>query len=368
MNENLKKNRTSVKLTSYPSIKNSPFPPVEGNGRFSNIELALAVTVVPYLIGKISLPFITVGFLSYAHIFLVIILGAPVAVLYWSINSYYWSASNQSERRYAGHTEYRHDWASFHLTPTLFKYVITRLIPEVILHTTSQDEEQVRDHYDRGDDFYRWFLGPRMVYTSGIVSDPEREESLEDLQDNKLKLVYWMWMGTLAAFAAKNYGCKVTGVTLGRNQAKFGNERMIAANGIPSTEPKGRFSKIVTLEMAEHVGIRRYPDFLKQVYDLLADDGTLVFQVAGIRTNWQYEDLIWGLFMNKYIFPGADASLNLGWVITKLEQAGFEVRAIDVLGVHYSATIWRWYKNWQSNAEKVKEKYGERWYRIWEFS
>jgi cyclopropane fatty-acyl-phospholipid synthase-like methyltransferase len=72
-----------------------------------------------------------------------------------------------------------------------------------------------------------------------------------------------------------------------------------------------------------------------------------------------------GLFMNKYIFPGADASCSLGWVINQLESAGFEIKNIDVLGVHYSATIYRWYQNWLSNKEKVISKYGERWYRIW---
>ena len=68
----------------------------------------------------------------------------------------------------------------------------------------------------------------------------------------------------------------------------------------------------------QHVGIRRYSQFLSQVYDLLDDDGIFVFQVAGIRPAWQFEDLIWGLFMNKYIFPGADASCSLGWVINKV--------------------------------------------------
>jgi cyclopropane fatty-acyl-phospholipid synthase-like methyltransferase len=89
--------------------------------------------------------------------------------------------------------------------------------------------------------------------------------------------------------------------------------------------------------------------------------------------------------MNKYIFPGADASCSLGWVINKLEAAGFEIKNVDVLGVHYSATIFRWYKNWISNKDKVIEKYGDRfvhskhvyrqaltkplhrWYRIWVF-
>jgi sphingolipid C9-methyltransferase len=71
--------------------------------------------------------------------------------------------------------------------------------------------------------------------------------------------------------------------------------------------------------------------------------------------------------MNKYVFPGADASCSLGWVVTQLENAGFEVKNVDVLGVHYSATLHRWYLNWISNKEKILAKYGERWFRVWSF-
>ena len=71
--------------------------------------------------------------------------------------------------------------------------------------------------------------------------------------------------------------------------------------------------------------------------------------------------------MNKYIFPGADASCSLGWVINQVEAAGFEIKNIDVLGVHYSATLYRWYLNWIRNKDKVVKKYGERWYRVWGF-
>lgn len=56
--------------------------------------------------------------------------------------------------------EQRHDWAKMTFTPELFKYVFMNLLPEVIVHSQSQDEEQVRDHYDRGDDFYAWFVCP----------------------------------------------------------------------------------------------------------------------------------------------------------------------------------------------------------------
>lgn len=102
--------------------------------------------------------------------------------------------------------EQRHDWAKMVFTLELFKYVFFNLIPDVIRHTENQDTEQVRDHYDRehrtfgacshakhihvgGDDFYEWFLGPRMVYTSGIITDITVEESLEQLQDNKMTVV-----------------------------------------------------------------------------------------------------------------------------------------------------------------------------------
>ena len=68
--------------------------------------------------------------------------------------------------------------------------------------------------------------------------------------------------------------------------------------------------------------------------------------------------------MNKYIFPGADASTPLGWFVDKLEGAGFEIKGVDTIGVHYSATIWRWYRNWMGNKEKIVAKYGKRWFRV----
>jgi len=286
--------------------------------------------------------------------------------------------------------EYRHDWANFRFTLSLFWFFLTGMIPEVIMHTRSQDEEQVRDHYDRGDDFYGWFLGPRMIYTSGIISDINKEETLEQTQDNKLAIVcekiglkagetmldIGCGWGTLAKFASVNYGASVTGVTLGRNQTAWGNSGLRNC-GIPESQsrilchdyrdiqvPKDGFKKITCLEMAEHVGVRYFGTFLKQVHDMLDDDGVFFLQIAGLRKSWQYEDLIWGLFMNKYVFPGADASTPLGFFVDKLEGAGFEIKHVDTIGVHYSATLWKWYRNWMGNRDKIEAKYGKRWFRV----
>ena len=130
--------------------------------------------------------------------------------------------------------------------------------------------------------------------------------------------------------------------------------------------PKGeKFDKITCLEMAEHVGVKNFQTFLLQIRELLQDDGMLYFQIAGLRRAWQWEDLIWGMFMGTYIFPAADSSCPLGFVVTQLERAGFEVHSVENTGVHYSLTINHWYQNWLKNKEAVVAKYGEWWYRLW---
>ncbi|KAK1769814.1 putative fatty acid methyltransferase [Phialemonium atrogriseum] len=422
-----------VPTTSYPSIKNAPLPADgPGNDSFPLTLLFAVLGGVPlWLSWKIG------GGLK-TTIFFAILAFVPLLSSFWLVVSAISPRRNEKARfpgrpvehyltfkkpadkaKYQGRNkipmetfyemyfdgdvefngdclevmEYRHEWASFRFTIGLIKYFMLGMIPELIMHTRSQDEEQVRDHYDRGDDFYAWFLGPRMIYTSGIISDINTEETLEQLQDNKLAIVcekiglkageklldIGCGWGTLARFASVNYGAKATGITLGRNQTAWGNSALRKA-GIPEEQsnilcmdyrdipvPEGGYDKITCLEMAEHVGVRHFHSFLKQVYDMLDDDGVFYLQIAGLRKSWQYEDLIWGLFMNKYVFPGADASCPLGWFVDKLEGAGFEVKGTDTIGVHYSATLWRWYRNWMGNREKVESKYGSRWFRIWEF-
>ncbi|KAI8839408.1 S-adenosyl-L-methionine-dependent methyltransferase, partial [Chytriomyces cf. hyalinus JEL632] len=284
--------------------------------------------------------------------------------------------------------EHRYEWASFVFTLGNLKFFLTQWIPETIWHSKKQDEDQVREHYDRGDDFYNWFLGPRMIYTSGIISDLKTPETLEQLQDNKLNLVcdkinlkkgdkmldIGCGWGTLSVHAAKR-GANVTGVTLGRNQTAWGMGKAKEAGVADNVRilcmdyrdiPKEKYDKITCLEMAEHVGVRKFQEFLIQVREMLTDDGIFYLQIAGLRRAWQYEDLIWGLFMAKYVFPGADASAPLNWVLEQAERAGYEVAHCDTIGVHYSATIYRWYLNWMQNKEKVISTYGTRWFRVWE--
>jgi cyclopropane fatty-acyl-phospholipid synthase-like methyltransferase len=292
----------------------------------------------------------------------------------------------------------RRELVKYSITNHHWKFFFSRFIPEVAIHSKAQDERIVREHYDRGDDFFAAFLGERMVYTSGFFTTAK--QTVEQAQDNKMNLVCDKLMlkqgetmldigcgwGTLAMHAAKNRGARTTGITISKNQTAFGNKR-IADNGVSDRAKieccdyrdipklgKGQFDKISSLEMVEHVGNKNLPDFCKLVYSLLKDDGLFLLQWTGLRRGGgegvpiiglRPEDLVWGLFMAKYIFPGADASLPLSAMAIQLEKAGFEIHSAENISIHYAHTIRLWHNNWQSNKAEILKSYGERWYRLW---
>ncbi|HET9932703.1 MAG TPA: cyclopropane-fatty-acyl-phospholipid synthase family protein [Polyangiaceae bacterium] len=280
----------------------------------------------------------------------------------------------------------RNNFVKYTLTPQHFKWAVTNFVPEVTVHTKSQDKRIVREHYDRGNDFFGWFLGERMVYTSGFFN--RKDETLEEAQDNKMNLVCQKlrlkpgerlldigcgW-GTLARHAAKYYGVDATGVTISENQTEFGNRR-IKEWGLQDRArilccdyrdiPYQKFDKIVSLEMVEHVGVKNLKKYFSWVQELLKDDGLFLLQWTGLRRQLAGETLIWGLFMNKYIFPGADASLPPAGMIKPAEEVGWESFSMENVSQHYGWTIRLWHDNWISNRDAIVAAYGERWYRIW---
>lgn len=289
---------------------------------------------------------------------------------------------------------YKNDIFTFNFTKHHYYFFISRMIPEVAIHSQKQDKRIIKSHYDNKNDLFSWFLGPKMIYTSCYFKNVN--ESLEAAQVNKMNLIAQKMQlkegdelldigcgwGTLVAHLAKHYGVKTTGVTIAQAGAEWAT-RQIKEYGVEDCAkiwtmdyrdiPRDKkYNKITCLEMAEHVGIKYFKKFMKQCYDLLEDDGLFYLQIAGLRERRSLlqkknrEDLVWGLFMNEYIFSGADASMPLNWDLQRIENVGFEVHSVENIGNHYSITISRWYDNWISNKEKVLEKYGERIFRIYE--
>jgi cyclopropane fatty-acyl-phospholipid synthase-like methyltransferase len=265
-------------------------------------------------------------------------------------------------------------------------YLMNDLISHTLLHLDSHNGENVPVAYNKGNDFFRATLGEPMVYTSGIYK--KGDEKLWDAQMYKLDYVanaidlqptdkvldIGCGWGRLVHQLSTKYGADVTGISLSKEQVKFGKHlnkgndkaHILLQDAMTFEEANGSFDKITSLEMAEHVGIKRYNHFLTKVHDLLKPQGTLYFQVAGLRRGWQYEDFVWGLFMGEHVFPGADASCPMGWVTTQLERAGFEVQRVQNLGNHYSRTLDQWYDEWAAAKAPMVAKYGETTYRRWE--
>jgi cyclopropane fatty-acyl-phospholipid synthase-like methyltransferase len=282
----------------------------------------------------------------------------------------------------------RDKFVKYSLTLGHFKWAVTNFLPEVLIHSRSQDQRIVQEHYDRGNDFFEWFLGETMVYTSGFYENAD--EGVDEAQRNKMDLVcrklqlepgetfldIGCGWGTLVQYAAENYGVNALGVTLAEEQAAHANARIADAGLSDRAEvrtcdyrdlPESTFDKIASLEMVEHVGVKNLSQYYEGVYDLLEDDGLFYLQWTGLRRDMRPEDLIWGLFMNKYVFPGADASLCLWPMSRQMEKADFEIHSIENVTNHYGLTLKDWHENWRSNREEVIEAYGERWYRIWNF-
>lgn len=284
--------------------------------------------------------------------------------------------------------EQRHKIFRMILTTNHLNFFLGKFVGQLVHHSQKADTAEVRDVYERGNDFYSWFLGDRMVYTSGIFEN--EDETLEQAQDRKMDIVcrkmhlqpgqelldIGCGWGALLCHSAKYYGVKSTGVTLARDQKQWLEERFAKEYQVEDKVqvmcmdyrdiPKNKkYDRISCLEMAEHVGIKNFQTFLLQVKDLLTDDGIFYMQIAGLRRAWQFEDLIWGLFMGTYIFPAADSSCPLGFVVEQCERAGYEVHAMENCGVHYAITIYKWYQNWMSNRDRVVAAYGEWWFRLW---
>jgi len=261
-----------------------------------------------------------------------------------------------------------------------------------MFHDTAQDADYLPEAYNKGDDWFEATLGEPMVYTGAIYAGPD--DTQWEAQLNKLDFITHA-LGVRPGDQAMDIGCgwgrlanhlaskgaNVTGVTMSSDQkvyaermtAKLGNKNkvhVVLENFFDVQMAPKSFNVISSVEMAEHVGIKNYGKFLAKVHDLLADDGTFYIQVAGLQRGYakgynNYEDLVWGMFMDEHVFPGADASCPMGWVVTQLERAGFEVQSVANLGNHYARTIAHWLQNWEAKKDAIVKAYGIRSWRRW---
>jgi cyclopropane-fatty-acyl-phospholipid synthase len=176
--------------------------------------------------------------------------------------------------------------------------------------------------------------------------------------------------GSMAIYLAEASGADVTGVTLSVEQHALATER-VRQRGLSDRvrfelkdyrHVTGRFDRIVSVGMFEHVGIGHFDEFFGKVSDLLADDGVALLHAIG-RKGGPGVTAAW---VRKYIFPGG-YSPALSETLAAIERAGLWVTDIEVLRLHYALTLREWERRFQSNRARIAQLLDERFCRMWEF-
>lgn len=238
--------------------------------------------------------------------------------------------------------------------------------------------ESIAVHYDIGNDLYERMLDSRMVYTCGYWKDADDLESAQvaklDLVCRKVGLKPGMrvldlgcgW-GGFALYAAKEYGCEVVGITVSRAQAELG-QRRAADSGLPVEirladyrEARGRFDRVVSIGMMEHVGPKNYRTVMEVIDRSMGDDGVaLVHTIANNRSVNHGTP-----FIEKYIFPNAVAP-SMAQMCRALEGL-FVLEDVQNIGPDYDPTLMAWWERFDAAYPELKDRYDERFYRMWKF-
>lgn len=248
--------------------------------------------------------------------------------------------------------------------------------------------DNIKVHYDLSNAFYERFLGKQMIYSCGIFQHPE--DPLEKAQINKMKrmlsqadirephhiLEIGCGWGGFALFAAKETGCRVTGITVSKAQYEMACQR-VKEEGLEHRvtillqdyrHTKGQFDRIISIEMIEAVGPQFLPAYFKQSQRLLKPGGKMAFQAIIIEDD-RYErycrERDW---IQKHIFPGGHLPCLKILKETLSIHTDFRVADVYHMGQHYATTLSHWRKRFSDNQSDIaKMGFDETFFRKWRY-
>ena len=255
--------------------------------------------------------------------------------------------------------------------PSKFARIKRGLMP----HTEKADSETVSFHYDMSNEFYADFLGSSMTYTCAVFDNEHM--SLEDAQANKLRLILdkldlqpgqrlldigcgW---GGLSLYMAEHYGAKVTAVTVSTEQFAYAREHDTEHKVNWLLEDyrsiKGRFDRIVSVGMFEHVGRKNYGVFMDTTHTLLDPSGLFLLHTIGSSTRKTGTDP----WINKYIFP--NGMLPSPVCIGKAIMGRYVMEDWHNFGADYDKTLMAWHQRFEEGyaegafqcSERVRRMY-----------
>ena len=262
--------------------------------------------------------------------------------------------------------------------PRALRYLFRRLQQ---FNRRSRSRTNVAHHYDLDGRLYSLFLDGDQQYSCAYFERPG--QSLDDAQLAKRRhlaaklrvkpgakvLDIGCGWGGLALYLAEVAGAQVTGITLSQeqhqraqNRAQERGRRDVDFKLLDYRDVDGRFDRIVSVGMFEHVGVSFYDAFFGQCTKLLADDGLALLHTIGRHS----PPGITNPWIAKYIFPGGYIPA-LSEVLRAIERAGLIVTDVEILQLHYAETLKAWRERFLAHRDEVVRLYDQRFVRMWEF-
>lgn len=251
-----------------------------------------------------------------------------------------------------------------------------------------KDQDYIQFHYDLGNDFYQLFLDPEMQYSCGYFTD--WNNTLEQAQLDKIDMIcrklrlqpgermldIGCGWGGLVCHAAQRYGVRAHGVTLSQTQFDFATEK-VRSLGLEDwvqielrdyTTLDGKYDKISSIGMYEHVGIKNYTAYFGKIYSLLRDRGILLnhgITRPAKRSKGHFRRIRpEQRLILKYIFPGGELD-HIGHTCESLETCRFEVHDVEDWREHYYLTTRHWCRRLSARKEEAIRMVGPERYRLW---
>ena len=255
-------------------------------------------------------------------------------------------------------------------------------------NTRRGSRRNIQYHYDLGNEFFRLFLDESRMYSSAVFARPG--DSLEAAQHYKLQLIcdklalrpgdrvleIGSGWGGFAMFAASRRGCHVTTTTISAEQHDYVSGLIAASGDVGSRIDlrfedyralRGRYDKIVSIEMFEAVGLRHYDEFFATCDRLLDRDGLMLLQTITVD-DWRFRDYRQSpSWIARRIFPGAELASVAEILASMARVTTLGLHHLQQIGTHYARTLHEWRRRFHRNLDAVRAQgFDDRFIRMWD--
>ncbi|MEX6634173.1 class I SAM-dependent methyltransferase [Hyphococcus lacteus] len=296
-----------------------------------------------------------------------------------------WSTPNLADCLYIFARNADHIQGAFNGSPLLD--LVNNLRHAWNKNTKSGSRRNIMAHYDLGNSFYQEWLDPTMTYSSALFPSPDADlnaaqlnkyENLArsiDLNDSDHVLEIGSGWGGFAEYAAKNYGARITGLTVSPAQYDFAKRRIFEAGLTEKVDFKlqdyrdsrDTFDKIASIEMFEAVGKEYWETYFEKVRNALKPGGIAGLQIITIADRFfdQYSKST--DFIQRYVFPGG--ALPSESILQKLiSQSDLTLRKANPFGLDYARTLNEWHKQFLKKWDNIQSLgFDDRFKSLWQF-